>query len=73
MVYDFYLQAMDDVDDDMDTALGDDIYETSVTSDSVTVSEDVPISLPSPVPKSLPQSHTSTGNKYFNNGYRCSC
>ena len=62
--YAFYLQAMDDVQKDMDTALGDDKHESSVTSDNVRVSEDVLRSLPSPVPKSLTQSHkvTSTDN-----------
>ena len=58
--YAFYLQAKDDVQKDMDTALGDDKHESSVNSDSVRVSEDVPRSLSSLVQKSLPQSHTST-------------
>ena len=44
----------------MDTALGDEKHESSVTSDNVRVSEDVLRSLSSPVPKSLTQSHTST-------------
>ena len=44
----------------MDILLVDDKHESSVTSDSVRVSEDVARSLPSPVPKSLTQSHTST-------------
>ena len=56
----FYLQAKDDAQKDMDTALGDDKHESSVTSDSVRASEDVPRSLPSPVPKSPPQSHIFT-------------
>ena len=59
MVYEyaFYLQANDDVQKDMDTLLGDDKHKSS---DSVRASEDVPRPLPSPVPKSLTQSHIST-------------
>ena len=44
----FLLTANDDVQKDMNTLLGDEKY---VTSDSVRVSEDVPRSLPSPLPK----------------------
>ena len=62
------IQAMDDIQKDMDTALGD---GTSVTSDSVRVSEDVPRLLSSPVPKLPTQSHTSTGNTSTMG--RCSC
>ena len=69
--YAFCLQAKDGVQKDMDTALGDDKHESSVTSDSVRVSEGVPRSLPSPVPKSLTQSHTSTDNTSTMG--RCSC
>ena len=50
---------MDDVQKDMDTLMGDDKHKTNVTSDNVRVSEDVPRPLPSPVPKSPTQSHTS--------------
>ena len=57
--------CMDDVQKDMDTALRD---ETSVTSDNARVSEDVPRLLS---PKSLPQSHTFTGNTSTMG--RCSC
>ena len=69
--YAFYLQAKDDVQKDMDTALGDGKHKTSVTSDNVRVSEDVPKSLPSPVPKSPTQWHTSTDNTSTMG--RCSC
>ena len=41
-----YIQARDD---DMNTQLEDDKYESNVTSNSVRVLEDVPRSLPSPV------------------------
>ena len=66
--YAFYLQVKDDVQKDMDTLLGDDKHESSVTSDSVRVS----LRLQSnPVPKSLTQSHTSTDNTSTMG--RCSC
>ena len=62
---------MDDVQKDMDIALGDDKHETSVTTDSVRVSEDVPRSLLIPAPKSLTQSHTSTDSTSEIGRYSC--
>ena len=70
LVY-FYLQAKDDEVKDMDTALGDDKHERSVTSDSVRVSEDVPRSQSNPVPKSPTQSHTSTDSTSEIGRYSC--
>ena len=61
---------MDDVQKDMDTALGDDKHEASVISDSV-ISKDVLGSLPSPVPKSLTQFHTSTDSTTEIGWYSC--
>ena len=67
----FYLQVKGDIQKDMDTALGDDKHGSSFTSDSVTVSEDAPRSLPIRVPKSLTQPHTSTDSTSEIGKYSC--